>query len=85
MSEIATCRHCRRELNGEPYYRGKPAYIPETGKRANVNHFGGFVCSRRCDYNASLDHLSSMPGAGIAKELDVYTQRSFDYNWEDES
>lgn len=46
---IATCRGCRRELQGAPYSTGKPAYHPESGKRVLAHYFGGWVCSPGCD------------------------------------
>ena len=49
MSDKATCRGCGRELDGAPYYTGKPAYFPETGAPAVAHYFGGWVCSANCD------------------------------------
>jgi hypothetical protein len=62
LEDKAHCRHCKMILNGEPYYTGKQAFHPLTKERAKSNYYGGFVCSERCDYNASLDLEQSMPG-----------------------
>lgn len=79
--EVATCRGCRRVLNGKPYYMGGSAYHPDTGERCPANHFGGFVCSEQCDRRVCLDMLSSMPGAGPAKQLDGPCAESVARNW----
>ena len=82
--ETAECRHCRRELKGKPYYMGGPAYIPETGKRARVNHYGGFVCSRECDFQASVALERSMPGHSYNQQtLGCYSRQSFARNWDE--
>lgn len=83
--EKAFCRGCDRELNGPPYYTGKPAYHPDTGARCKVNHYGGFVCSRECDYRASLEMHGSMPGCAGARNLDCFAQIHYNNNWRDES
>jgi hypothetical protein len=77
----AECRRCRMKLIGKPYYMGGFAYHPRTREQCKVNYFGGFVCSPECDYQASIDQLSSMPGAGEARRLDSHAQASFDRNW----
>lgn len=79
--EVAKCRGCNRALKGEPYYTGKPAYIPETNERARVNHYGGFVCSYGCDKRASMELESSMPGAGRSQSLSCYASESLRRNW----
>ena len=71
--EIATCRGCGAVLKGEPYYKGKPAFL-SNGDQAQVCHYGGFVCSYNCDYKATLELEQSMPGHGIG-------QRSLDPNF----
>lgn len=77
----AECRGCGLRLRGNAYMYGGFAYHPDTGKRCPSNHFGGFVCSPSCDRLVSLHMLSSMPGAGPAKTLDIYTSRSHKDNW----
>jgi hypothetical protein len=79
---IAVCRHCGRELRGKAYHLGGRAYDPQTGKQCPVNYFGGFVCSRSCDYNASLEQLSDMPGGRGVTSLTGDTLVSVRMNWE---
>lgn len=67
--EIATCRGCGKALRGEPYYKGKPAFL-ENGRQAKTCHYGGFVCSYDCDYQATLELEESMPGHAGQKRLD---------------
>ena len=62
MGDTAECRGCGKTLSGKPYYTGGNAYDPVTGKQAKVNFYGGYVCSRECDYRASLALEQSMPG-----------------------
>jgi len=64
MIEFAECRGCRKKLDGKPYYMGGRVHDPVTRKEAPANFYGGFVCSRSCDYRASLDHEQTMPGHG---------------------
>lgn len=82
LPTVATCRGCHRVLNGAPYHTGKPAYIPETGEMARANHYGGWVCSRQCDFNSSLRLEQTMPGHGYGQtRLGCYAQQSLDANW----
>ena len=63
--ETAKCRHCGTPLRGKPYHLGGGAYLPlPKGGRAPVNYYGGYVCSRSCDYRACLALEQSMPGHG---------------------
>ena len=81
--DIATCRGCGKVLRGKPYWAGGSAYDPDTGTRAKVNHYGGFVCSRRCDFNASLRLEQSMPGHNITQtQLGCYSIESLRRNWD---
>ncbi len=79
----AECRGCGLELTGTDgnAVHGGEARHPETGERCPTNHFGGYVCSRRCDVRACLRQLSSMPGAGEARRLDRYCEESVENNW----
>lgn len=68
----AYCRGCNRTLDGDDYCYGGRAYIPhenpnKTGPRneAKSCHYGGFVCSERCDRRACLDLEQTMPGHSI--------------------
>lgn len=82
LEEQAKCRHCRKPLLGKPYYMGGPAFIPETNEQAKVNYYGGFVCSQRCDYNASLSLEQSMPGHGSEqKTLGTFAATHHKNNW----
>jgi hypothetical protein len=82
LPAIAICRGCGRQLDGSPYHTGKPAYVPETGERAKANHYGGWVCSRQCDFNSSLRLEQSMPGHGDGqRSLGCYAQQSLNNNW----
>ncbi len=80
--ERATCRGCGRILSGKPYYMGGRAYHPETGERCPSNHYGGFVCSRSCDFRASLELERSMPGHGDGQQrLGSFARESLERNW----
>lgn len=67
ISEKATCRCCGKALIGKPYYMGGHAYIPKTMELVKVNFYGGFVCSKICDEQASLDLERTMPGHSPTK------------------
>lgn len=81
--ETAECRHCRAPLNGKPYHLGGVAYLPHpSGRRAPVNYYGGYVCSRRCDVRASLELEQSMPGHGFSqREPSREAMRRIESNW----
>lgn len=57
MSKETKCRYCgltlRRTTSG--------ACNPDTGEEAKQNYYGGWVCSRHCDYNeaGSTNHPST--------------------------
>lgn len=82
-TDHAVCRGCGKELIGRAYQFGGSAYDPVTKKRCQINHYGGFVCSRRCDENVSLRVLRSMPGCGDAKTPDVFAAQRIRDNWDD--
>lgn len=79
--EPAVCRGCGMILRGKAYYLGGSAYHPRTNERCKVNHYGGFVCSPGCDYQASLRQHQDMPGCGSATSLDCYARSSYRANW----
>lgn len=83
MSEdTAVCRGCGRKLDGKPYYMGGDARIPETGRRAGVCHYGGFVCSYGCDWRACLRLEQTMPGHGLNQtKLDGNLDRELRQKW----
>ncbi len=86
MSEAkATCRHCGMVLDGKPYHLGGLAYHPRTGEQVPSNHYGGWVCSQRCDWNAAMALEGTMPGCiGYRGSFCMaYQDRgAFDRKWE---
>lgn len=85
MSDVhEPCRYCGRTIHAQghqDYYTAHWFDHQNKSQRAAVNHFGGYVCSRECDVRACLQMLSSMPGAGPAKSLDSYCNKSVNDNW----
>ena len=80
----AVCRGCGRELIGKPYSQGGSAYIPRSMKSAKVCHYGGYVCSRECDYRACLEQERSMPGHDHTQStVGVYARLAIENNWRD--
>lgn len=77
----AVCRGCGLVLRGKPFYLGGHAYHPRTNEQAKVNYFGGYVCSRECDYRASLEQESSMPGHGGQQRLSPEVSRMIERRW----
>lgn len=70
------------ELRGFAYMYGGRAYHPRTGEECKRNHYGGFVCSRGCDFRASLELEQSMPGHGYGqRQLGCYAAESLRRNW----
>jgi hypothetical protein len=86
----AVCRGCGRLLKGSPYFKGGRASVMRAdgsySHAAKVNYFGGWVCSRSCDYRASLELEQSMPGHGHdQKQPGREAMRQIESNWpEDE-
>ena len=68
--DYAKCRGCGDMLYGTPYYMGGDAYTKQ-GKRAAINHYGGYVCSRFCDEKSSADLENSMPGSSYGGNLSL--------------
>jgi hypothetical protein len=60
--EQATCRGCGKPLRGDAYRYGGRAFDIQTGAEARHNHYGGFVCSRTCDWKACVALERTMPG-----------------------
>lgn len=84
MADTAVCRGCGRELRGKPYHLGGLAYLPLEmgGGQAKRNFYGGWVCSRQCDFNSSLRLEQTMPGHGYDQtRLGSFAQQHFDSNW----
>jgi len=80
--DIARCRYCGKKLNGPAYHLGGIARLPDTGERAPVNYYGGYVCSYRCDVNACLDVESNMLGAVKSKTVSEHALQQITYNWD---
>jgi hypothetical protein len=79
--EPARCRWCRAVLHGRAYQFGGPAFLKLGGKEAPVNYYGGYVCSRSCDYRACLELEGSMPGHGGQTRPGTEAMRSIEANW----
>ena len=80
--EVATCRGCGMILRGRAYWFGGQACHPKTGEQCRINYYGGFVCSKTCDWNASMRMATSMPGArGKATTLDTFALEGYRRNW----
>ena len=81
----AVCRGCGRHLGGSPYFKGGTAYVmnDKGGYRhaAKANYFGGWVCSRSCDYRASLALEKSMPGHGGQTSLSPEVMARIESKW----
>lgn len=82
QKEVAVCRGCGKHLIGEPYYKGAGAYLPRTMEAAKVNFYGGYVCSERCDFNASLELERTMPGHTASQSsLSSPAHNHYKKNW----
>ena len=81
----AVCRGCGKLLNGNPFWKGGSAYDPQTRERAKANFYGGWVCSRQCDYKAAMEQERSMPGCGNYRGsfCMAYQQGELDRKWGD--
>ncbi|WP_186005914.1 hypothetical protein [Pseudomonas congelans] len=47
-------------------------------------HYGGWVCSRRCDINACVELEGTMPGCGSTtsyQRLSIYAKESIQRHW----
>lgn len=83
----AECRGCGKLLRGTAYHLGGPAYLPldEGGGQAKVSHYGGYVCSGRCDYGAALRLEQTMPGHMGQDRLSGALAARIRERWETES
>lgn len=82
MKEQARCRGCGMNLDGDAYMYGGRAYHAVTKKRVPDNLYGGFVCSKSCDYEASLEIERSMPGHGLQQKcVSIDTERHIEKTW----
>lgn len=88
LKDDASCRGCGRVLIGRNYCFGGRAYVPRAdgchGIEAKVNYYGGFVCSRSCDYRSSLELEESMPGHAGQRSLSPNSpaMRHIELNWD---
>jgi hypothetical protein len=76
------CRGCGKKLNGDGS-QGNGVYDPDTKIAAKWNHYGGWVCSKQCDYNSSLELERSMPGHMGQQSLSIgsVSYKSVERNW----
>jgi hypothetical protein len=86
---LAVCRNCRRTIPGKPYYMGGHAPYEEVGRgkyrQWRKNHYGGWVCSRSCDFRAALELEQSMPGHGSGQTSPgCYRPGFLDQKWSEE-
>lgn len=80
--EPAKCRYCQKILKGDAYKYGGKAYHPINGELCSINYYGGFVCSKRCDYLASLELERSMPGHGWGQtKLGHFSHEASEKKW----
>lgn len=80
----AVCRGCGKHLHGSPYFKGGHASVwidEKYSHEAKVNYFGGWVCSRSCDYRASLELEESMPGHGGQRSLSPEVMARIEGKW----
>lgn len=80
MKPKAQCKSCGRHLKGAAYNykaQGNSAKDPDTDKPVPKNFYGGFVCSRVCDLNATKAASSSY----AFSELSPLEAEFIDINW----
>lgn len=78
LKEAAKCRGCGTKMQGDAYMYGNNVF------NHKVNHYGGYVCSRNCDFNSSLDLETSMPGhRHDDKSLGCFANKSLINNWDE--
>ena len=82
MNKTSTCRGCGKTLNGDGSQCSSVS-DPVTKESAKWNYYGCWVCSRQCDYNASLELEKSMPGHMGQKSLSIGSEsyRTIVRNW----
>lgn len=80
--EGAKCRNCGLKLLGKPYAQMQQVTNPNTREACKQNYYGGYVCSKRCDYEASLELERSMPGhGGGQKTIGADALKHYNRNW----
>lgn len=85
----AVCRGCGQHLGGNPYWKGGSAHVKRADggykHAAKANWYGGWVCSRSCDYRAALELEQSMPGHGRGqRQPGPDAMRRINDNWPDQ-
>lgn len=81
----AECRACGKAIFGKPYYSGgnTSRLVPLTWDEPKANYYGGYVCSKKCDYDATLSLEQSMPGHGCSQsELDTQMTKFISSRWQ---
>jgi hypothetical protein len=82
IKKQAKCRGCGKSLRGDDYMYGGRAFDPDNNEQCKINYYGGFVCSRSCDYRASLELERSMPGHSYSDTgLGCFSSIHLDRNW----
>jgi hypothetical protein len=84
MRKTCNCRGCGKLLNGDGSQMSAVS-DPDTNLPAKLNYYGGWVCSRQCDYNSSLRLEQSMPGHTGQTRLSLGSSsyKSIEENWRD--
>ena len=80
----AVCRGCGLKLRGSPSWKAGLAYHPEPKGEVHRCHYGGWVCSRRCDIRACVELEGTMPGCGSIRsyeQLSPYAKESISNHW----
>ena len=80
----AVCRGCGLKLRGSPSWKGGLAYHPDPRSEVHRCHYGGWVCSRRCDIKACVELEGTMPGCGGVnsfERLSPYAKESINRHW----
>ena len=80
----AVCRGCGLKLRGSPSWKGGLAYHPDPKGEVHCCHYGGWVCSRRCDIKACVELEGTMPGCGGVnsfERLSPYAKESINRHW----
>lgn len=81
MNTVVTCRGCGKALKGTGW-QFDSVMDPDTNKPAKWNHYGGWVCSKSCDRQASIELERSMPGSSYRQtSLSCFAEESLRKNW----
>jgi len=85
INKHSECRGCGKYLVGDGSQYNS-VYDPDTRKDAKWNYYGGWVCSKKCDYDSSLALERSMPGHMGQRNLSIGSEsyKSVERNWKDQ-